>query len=84
MPLMHSESLADHQLHYQSMEDLKSRLEAKGDEAAENVEQGLSFAKKHSDISHDLGDIRIETIVLGGRLGEERKWLDEGGERFGA
>lgn len=86
MPLMHSESLVDHQLLNQTLKDMISTLEAKGDNAgAQSVGQGLSFDKRHSDILQRFGRYPYRNQCLERETtDEEQKWLDEGGERFGA
>ena len=86
MPLMHSESLADHQLLSQEMNDLKSGLEAKGDEkAAQYVGQTLSFEKRHVDILDKFGRYPHRNKWLGRDMtDEEWKWLDQGGDTFSA
>jgi uncharacterized protein (DUF924 family) len=86
MPLMHSESLRDHQLFSQKMEDLKSRLEAEGDEtAAQYLGQTLGFERSHSNILQRFGRYPYRNFCLGRETtDDERKWLDDGGERFGA
>lgn len=86
MPLMHSESLADHQLFSQKLEHLKSRLDAEGDEtAAQYTGQTLSFERSHSSILQRFGRYPYRNMCLGRETtDEEQKWLDDGGERFGA
>ncbi|KAF7504281.1 hypothetical protein GJ744_002470 [Endocarpon pusillum] len=86
MPLMHSESLADHQLLSQEMGNLKSGLEAKGDEkAAQHVGQTLSFEKRHVDILDKFGRYPHRNKWLGRKMtDEERNWLDQGGDTFTA
>lgn len=84
MPLMHSESLADHQLFGHIMQDFKSKLEIRGDQSGiQNVEQMLSFEAKHADIIESFGRYPYRNGFLGRKTtAEEQKWLDEGGERF--
>jgi uncharacterized protein (DUF924 family) len=86
MPLMHSESLADHRLLSQTLGDFKSKLEAKGDGAGvQAVGQGLSFDQKHSDILQKFGRYPYRNHWLGRETtDQERIWLEEGGERFGS
>ena len=86
MPLMHSESLADHELFNQIMEELKSKLELEGDqEAAQYVEQSLSFEARHLDILKQFARYPYRNNYLGRETTpEEQWWLDNGGERFGA
>ena len=85
MPLMHSESLADHQLFKQKVGDLKARLEAKGDEAAaQYLEQTLSFEKRHSDILDKFGRYPYRNSCLGRETtDDERNWLEQSRESFG-
>jgi uncharacterized protein (DUF924 family) len=84
MPLMHSESLADHRLFSQSVEELKSEMQSIGDDkAAEYVDQTLSFEKTHSDILEKFGRYPHRNKWLGRETtAEEHKWL-ESGEKFG-
>jgi uncharacterized protein (DUF924 family) len=85
MPLMHSESLVDHQLYNQIMQEWKSKLEAEGDQAgAQYVGQSLSFEARHLDILKKFARYPYRNDCLGRQTtSEERKWLDDGGERFG-
>lgn len=86
LPLEHSESLADHHLFSQNMEEMRSDMEARGDQAAVKfLEMNLSFGKRHSDILEKFGRYPYRNPWLGRETtDEEQKWLDEGGERFGA
>lgn len=86
MPLMHSESLADHQVLSQNVKDLRSDLEAKGDDkAAQYVGQTLSFDQRHVDILQKFGRYPHRNKHLGRETTDaEQKWLDEGGETFGS
>ena len=86
MPLMHSESIADHQLFAQIMQDLRSKLEAAGDQAgAQYAGQSLSFEARHSEILEKFARYPYRNNCLGRETTpEERKWLDDGGERFGS
>lgn len=86
MPLMHSESLADHHLFRQTVEEFKSRLEANGeDQAAQYVGQMLDFAQRHLDILQIFGRYPYRNKHLGRVTSEEeQRWLDEGGETFGS
>lgn len=86
LPLMHSESLADHQLFGQQIDDLKSGLEVKDDHrAAQYVGQTLSFGKRHVDILKKFGRYPHRNEWLGREMtDEEREWLDQGGDTFSA
>jgi len=86
MPPMHSESLADHQLLEQTLEVLKLKLKTKGDDAgAQAVGQVVSFDEKHLDLLQKFGRYPYRNHWLGRETtDEERKWLEEGGERFGS
>jgi uncharacterized protein (DUF924 family) len=86
MPLMHSESLADHQLLKQTLEDLKLKLEMKGEDvSAQAVGQVISFDERHLDLLQKFGRYPYRNQWLGRETNnEERKWLEEGGETFGS
>ncbi len=86
MPLMHSESLADHQLFSQEIDGLRSGLEAKGDEeAARYVGQTLDFEKRHADILEKFGRYPHRNKWLEREMTDkEREWLDQGGDTFSA
>ena len=86
MPLMHSESLADHQILMQNVADLRSILKANGDEkAALYVGQTINFAQKHTDILQKFGRYPYRNKHLGRETTDaEQKWLDGGGETFGS
>lgn len=85
MPLMHSESLADHHLFKEIVQDLKSKLEETGDQAGtEYAGQLLSFGARHSEILEKFARFPYRNSCLGRETTpEEQKWLDDGGERFG-
>lgn len=83
MPLMHSESLADHALYRERMEEV-GKLCGADQGAKEYVMNGLGFAKRHEVILERFGRYPHRNGVLG-REGteEERRWEEEGGDNFG-
>ena len=86
MPLMHSEHIEDHVLFKSLMTSLKEDVTTAGDTAAaENVDMQLSFEKKHVEIIERFDRYPYRNKVLGRETTEEeRKWIEEGGENFGA
>ena len=86
MPLMHSESLEDHQTFGRELEDLKSRAEKMEDEAALGyLSQTMDFETKHYDILLEFGRYPHRNEVLGRQTtAKEREWLEAGGDTFGA
>jgi len=85
MPLMHSESLEDHDLYLKLMEDLMQDLRSRGDEAAiAAAERTLNVEKKHKDIIEQFGRYPHRNAAMGREKTEqERKYLTEGGATFG-
>ena len=86
MPLMHSESLEDHQMLGRELDDLKSKAEETGDKAAmEYVSMTIAFEKKHNDILLEYGRYPYRNEVLGRQTTpKEREWLESGGDTFGS
>lgn len=86
MPLMHSESIEDHQVLSREFEDLKSTAEQKKDKAAmEYMAQTLGFEKKHYDLLLEFGRYPYRNKVLGRQTtAKELDWLKSGGDTFGA
>jgi len=85
MPLMHSESLSDHQRGLAEMDAMKADVQEKGDESALGfVEQYCSFEVHHLDIIEQFGRFPHRNEALG-RVStpEEKRHLEDGGERFG-
>lgn len=85
MPLEHSELLADHDLFVQNMEDLKSKVAARGDDAAvKYLGMWDNFGKAHSDILARFGRYPHRNRWLGRKTtDEEQNWLDQDGQTFG-
>ena len=86
MPLMHSESLEDHQTLGRELEDLRSKAEEMEDKAALGyLSQTMDYEKKHNDILLKFGRYPHRNEVLGRQTTtEEREWLAAGGDTFGA
>lgn len=85
MPLMHSESVRDHQLIDQISEDSMKAAEMRGDkEAAGYMSGNLGWEKKHRDIVDKFGRYPYRNKVLGREsTKEELDWLQAGGDTFG-
>jgi uncharacterized protein (DUF924 family) len=85
MPLMHSEHLEDHALFASLLASMREDVADQGDEAAvKAVDENLDFDKRHAVIIEQFGRYPHRNQVLGRETTEaERKWLDEGGDRFG-
>jgi uncharacterized protein (DUF924 family) len=86
MPLMHSESIEDHQMLGREFEDLKSTAEEMKDKAAmEYMALTLGFEKKHHDLLLEFGRYPYRNKVLGRQTtAKELDWLKFGGDTFGA
>ena len=86
MPLMHSESLQDHETLIREFQALKSKAEEAKDEAAVNyMSLTMEFEKKHGDILREFGRYPYRNEVLGRQTtAKEREWLGSGGDTFGA
>jgi uncharacterized protein (DUF924 family) len=85
LPLMHSESLEDHNLYLDIFEGIRKECEDKGDqEAVKFVDYNIGFEKRHHVIIEKFGRFPHRNDCLGRiTTDEEQKWLDEGGDRFG-
>lgn len=96
MPLMHSESLADHELYAELLESMRRDIQdaaatSQGgsgvvdQQAMEWVENTVAFEKRHEVIVRQFGRYPYRNEVCGRTTTEEEsKWLAEGGERFSA
>ena len=86
MPLMHSEHIEDHVLFTSLMTSLREDVAATGDTAAaEHIDMHLGFEKKHVEIIERFGRYPYRNKVLGRETtADERKWIEEGGDSFGA
>ncbi|KAK6331198.1 hypothetical protein TWF696_003263 [Orbilia brochopaga] len=83
MPLMHSESLADHKIHLEYL-DKFAKDNAGDEEISAAIEKMLYFTKLHTDIIEKFGRYPYRNEYLGRESTEEEKtWLAEGGMRFG-
>lgn len=85
MPLMHSEHIEDHALFKSLVTSLKEDVAKQGDEAAvKNLEQQHDFEERHVKIIEQFGRYPYRNKVLGREMTEEeKKWMEEGGDRFG-
>ncbi|KAL8863100.1 MAG: hypothetical protein Q9178_000474 [Gyalolechia marmorata] len=86
LPLMHSETLSDHDLMFQKLERMRVEAETRGDEAGkEFVGTLLEFEKTHRVILERFGRYPHRNAVMGrSETAEEKEWLKEGGDTFGA
>ncbi len=86
MPLMHSESVQDHQVLSRELEDLKSKAKEMEDKAAiDYTSTILGFEQKHHDILLEFGRYSYRNEVLGRQTtAKEQEWLQSGGNTFGA
>ena len=86
MPLMHSESLKDHEIIRRELGALKSQAEETKDEAAvEYMSTTLEYEKKHADVLLEFGRYPYRNGVLGRQItAKEREWLESGADTFGA
>lgn len=86
MPLMHSESIQDHQMLSREFESLKSVAQMGRDgPAMEYVSAIIAFEKKHNDILLEFGRYPYRNEILGRETtAEERQWLESGGDTFGS
>jgi uncharacterized protein (DUF924 family) len=86
MPLMHSEHVEDHVLFNSLVTSLKEDVAKQGDTAAvEHLERQLDFEKRHVKIIEQFGRYPYRNKVLGRETTEEeKKWMEEGGDHFGA
>jgi len=85
MPLMHSESIEDHETLVQILTELKAGLVGEEyKDGAQYVDRGIYFSGLHRAILEKFGRYPHRNRFLG-RLTteEEQAWLDAGGERFG-
>jgi uncharacterized protein (DUF924 family) len=85
MPLVHSESLNDHQLFETIITELRGEMAAKGDEeAVKSIDMNLDFEARHKTIIERFGRYPYRNEVLQRQsTEEEEEWLANGGERFG-
>lgn len=85
MPLMHSESLGDHELFEKELQSLKNGAEERGDEGArEHAESSLNYDKMHKTLLERFGRYPHRNDVLGRKMSEqETAFLAEGGSTFG-
>ncbi len=85
MPLVHSEHIEDHALFNQLVTSMHDEMAAQGDtEAVKNLETSLEFEKQHVEIIEKFGRYPYRNEMIGRETTEEeRKWLEDGGTRFG-
>ena len=85
LPLMHSEDLRDHDFLSKKLEDLKKRMDEKGDqEAADYVKNTMGFEQRHRVILERFSRYPHRNKVMGREhTNEEEKYMNEGGESFG-
>jgi len=85
MPLMHSESLSDHQVALSILDEIKADMQERNDEAALGfVAYHRKFETQHSDLIEKFGRYPHRNDVLGREsTPDEKKHLEDGGERFG-
>ena len=86
LPLMHSESLADHAAMHATIADMTARAEQRQDAAGlEYLQKTQGFADRHTDILKRFGRYPHRNKPLGREATpEEKEWLDNGGDTFGA
>lgn len=81
MPLMHSETLADHDLAVQTFGALVSQTA--GTERASNYENALAYEHKHRDIIVQFGRYPHRNSILGRQSTEaEQRFLTQPGSSF--
>jgi uncharacterized protein (DUF924 family) len=85
MPLMHSESPADHESFESIISQFSDDMKKRGDEGAVAfLQNNLDFEKRHLDIIKQFGRYPYRNKVMGRESTEaEKKWL-EVGETFGS
>ena len=85
LPLMHSESMRDHEVLRGLMGEMKTNAEERQDAAAAAfVTKELEFETRHVDILSRFGRYPYRNEALGrSTTAEEREWLEKGGETFG-
>ncbi|KAF3923832.1 hypothetical protein ABW21_db0203607 [Orbilia brochopaga] len=83
MPLMHSESLADHKTHLEYLNQF-AKDNADDEEMSQAISKMLYFTKLHMDIIEKFGRYPYRNEYLDREsTEEEKKWLEDGGMRFG-
>lgn len=85
MPLMHSESRQDHEQITEKWEQLKARMEEKGDkEAVGYTDRNLHYEERHKAIIDRFGRYPHRNGVIGREsTKEEKEYMADGGETFG-
>jgi len=85
MPLMHSESLEDHDLYLKNMENLVEDLRSRGDEPAiAAAQRAMKPGKSHRSLIEQFGRYPHRNDAMGREMtDQERKYLEEGGDTFG-
>jgi uncharacterized protein (DUF924 family) len=85
LPLMHSESLEDHNKYLDLFQGMKHDSEERSDEeAVKFIDLNIDFEKRHHVIIEKFGRFPHRNPSLGRKTtDEEEKWLNEGGDRFG-
>lgn len=86
LPLMHSESLDDHEMYTSQVQEMKAEAEARGDADGATWAQGcLGFEDRHRVIIEKFGRYPYRNKVLGREsTKEEMEWLAGGADTFGA
>ena len=85
MPLTHSESRLDHELHGNKLAEIRKSMEAKGvRDAAAYVNLAQGFEERHRVIIERFGRYPHRNMVMEREsTDEERDYLENGGETFG-
>lgn len=86
LPFEHSEFLEDHDIYRESLLSAKSHLEkAKDEQGLKFMEMGLQFEHRHRVIIEQFGRYPYRNKALGRETTEEeKKWIEGGGDTFGA
>ena len=86
MALMHSESLEDHNMFQGVLGDMRNRAKEKEDTAAMSyIDDSSNFLKRHDVILEKFGRYPYRNECLGRETTkEEKEWLENGGDTFGA
>jgi uncharacterized protein (DUF924 family) len=86
LPLMHSESLQEHEKYDQAMDAILQQYIKKGDkEAQEFLDRCIGIERKHREILEQFGRYPYRNTWMGRETTyEEKAWIDGGGETFGS
>ena len=85
MPLEHSEALSDHEALRAALREMLHQAQGRGDEAGVKfLEQTMGFEERHYGPLSEFGRYPWRNQWLGRESTEaERRWLEEGGDKFG-